>query len=392
MKAVARFTRALSLVLLGGVASAQFASSARATPIVFDFEDGLQGWTLHGSAQRVNTQVLGGQWAVFGDGLADGGASIFNVLNLTDIDSIIVDAFFPGTPSPLVPTLIAFLDHAIDGKLVFYVEPTRDGEGNAGRLTYDLPPLFGAGVTLAWAVDVGKCRRAPCPPREPDSRLAFIDNITLVPIPEPATLLLVLGGLATLLRARRRGALIALAFAALVGTPTARAATVTALPEVGSFRPGDVVDVSLTLRLDEGEAASLVIGRLGFVGLRTVAEVRPRDPVPPVLPPFPSFQGLPPDLLAARVDFLRPGTFEIRLEEATGQFDLPGPPFVGILPIKNVGETLALFTVVPEPATGALVALGLAGVDAWSKRRRRWRRGAASRVSSRFPRDFLPAI
>ncbi len=42
---------------------------AAPAPIVFDFEDGLQGWELHGSAQRVQTQVLGGEWAIFGDGV-----------------------------------------------------------------------------------------------------------------------------------------------------------------------------------------------------------------------------------------------------------------------------------------------------------------------------------
>ncbi len=41
---------------------------AAPAPIVFDFEDGLQGWELSGSAQRVQTQVLGGEWAIFGDG------------------------------------------------------------------------------------------------------------------------------------------------------------------------------------------------------------------------------------------------------------------------------------------------------------------------------------
>jgi hypothetical protein len=43
--------------------------SAKAAPIVFDFEDGLHGWELHGSGQRVQTQVLGGEWAFFGDEL-----------------------------------------------------------------------------------------------------------------------------------------------------------------------------------------------------------------------------------------------------------------------------------------------------------------------------------
>ncbi len=40
-------------VLLGLALPVQAAPA----PIVFDFEDGLQGWELSGSAQRVQTQV-----------------------------------------------------------------------------------------------------------------------------------------------------------------------------------------------------------------------------------------------------------------------------------------------------------------------------------------------
>ncbi len=48
-------------------------AQAAPAPIVFDFEDGLQGWTLGGSAQRVQTQVLGGEWAILGDGFVSPG-------------------------------------------------------------------------------------------------------------------------------------------------------------------------------------------------------------------------------------------------------------------------------------------------------------------------------
>ena len=56
--------------VLALIASLSLALSVQATPapIVFDFEDGLQGWELGGSAQRVQTQVLGGEWAIFGEG------------------------------------------------------------------------------------------------------------------------------------------------------------------------------------------------------------------------------------------------------------------------------------------------------------------------------------
>ena len=47
---------------------------AAPAPIVFDFEDGLQGWELVLAAQRVQTQSLGGEWAIFLDRLVKGGA------------------------------------------------------------------------------------------------------------------------------------------------------------------------------------------------------------------------------------------------------------------------------------------------------------------------------
>ena len=72
---------------------------AAPAPIVFDFEDGLQGWELHGSAQRVQTQVLGGEWAIFGDGFVapgefGGGTFISIRADLTNVASISVEQFF----------------------------------------------------------------------------------------------------------------------------------------------------------------------------------------------------------------------------------------------------------------------------------------------------------
>lgn len=63
-------------------------------PIVFDFEDGLQVWELYGAATRVQTHVLGGEWAIFGDGLLPGEASISVEMDLTGIASISVKQFF----------------------------------------------------------------------------------------------------------------------------------------------------------------------------------------------------------------------------------------------------------------------------------------------------------
>jgi hypothetical protein len=156
----------------------------------FSFESGLQGWTLEGSAQRVNTQVLGGEWAIFGDGRTEGGASMSITLDLTGIDSIVMDVFFGGEPDFLIPTLAVNPGPLGGGsKIPFFIWPTREGDGNAARLIFDLPSLAAAELVFAWPGDLEKCFREPCLPAEPDSRLAFVDNITFVPIPEPSTLL-----------------------------------------------------------------------------------------------------------------------------------------------------------------------------------------------------------
>jgi hypothetical protein len=50
------------------IALLALAPPAKAQPIVFDFEDGLQGWELHGAATRVQTQLLGGNGRSLGMG------------------------------------------------------------------------------------------------------------------------------------------------------------------------------------------------------------------------------------------------------------------------------------------------------------------------------------
>ncbi len=82
----------VALKLLLAIATIGLALPAQAAPapIVFDFEDGLQGWEL--TAQRVQTQILGGEWAIFGDGLI--GAVMSIDVDLTDIRSISVERFY----------------------------------------------------------------------------------------------------------------------------------------------------------------------------------------------------------------------------------------------------------------------------------------------------------
>ncbi len=96
----AAMLRALALGSLLGLALPVQAAPA---PIVFDFEDGLQGWKLHGSAQRVQTQLLGGEWAIFGDALIEFGAGISTGIDFTNLSSMTMNIFFlDGSTSPVV--------------------------------------------------------------------------------------------------------------------------------------------------------------------------------------------------------------------------------------------------------------------------------------------------
>ena len=67
---------ALKLLLAIATIGVALPAQAAPAPIVFDFEDGLQGWELHGAAFRLPTQILGGEWAIFGDGIVDESTAI----------------------------------------------------------------------------------------------------------------------------------------------------------------------------------------------------------------------------------------------------------------------------------------------------------------------------
>ncbi len=192
-----------SLVLIALLGLALPAQPATAAPIVFDFEDGLQGWTLGGSAQRVQTQILGGEWAIFGDSSLDPccggvgfGTSISMQMDLTDIASISVEQFLvDGSEDGLLFLLgIDLIENIFIGTLgtLDVIEP-----GNPSLRGVDVSAINGVSIIgFAW----GFVSESEPPP----TMVAFIDNITFHPVPEPSSLALLAFGLVALVIARRR--------------------------------------------------------------------------------------------------------------------------------------------------------------------------------------------
>jgi hypothetical protein len=179
------------------------ASPAGAAPIVFDFEDGLQGWELHGSAQRVQTQILGGEWAIFGDGLVgafDIRTFISMETDLTEVVRISVDEF--AVLDFLVNLGVSAI-HVTDGVIGPISHPEWgvpvDQGANPGTWTFDVSHLVGFHeIVVEWVPLAG------CMPPCPAISTYFIDNITFHPVPEPTTVVLLGLGVAGLAVFRRR--------------------------------------------------------------------------------------------------------------------------------------------------------------------------------------------
>ncbi len=200
------WSRTHTLFILLAVLSLPIRVGAAPAPIVFDFEDGLQGWTLGGSAQRVQTQVLGGKWAIFGDGFVSPpgglelggptGTFLSTSLDLTGIASISVEQFFvDGSEDGLLFFDLVMIENIVFGTVgrLDVVQP-----GNPSLMATDITPVTGVReLGFFWGFE-----------SPPDILLppvvAFIDNITFHPVPEPGTLALLAVSLAALVIGRHR--------------------------------------------------------------------------------------------------------------------------------------------------------------------------------------------
>ncbi len=149
---------ALKLLLAIATIGLALPAQAAPAPIVFDFEDGLQGWELHAGPRRFPTSLLGGEWAIFVDVAGFGGISM-RVEELQAVGAVTFDQLIIAGPDSSIQVI-------------------RDVEG-----------------VIFIGVPVG----AP-----PIRVIALIDNITFHPVPEPSSWLLLSLGIAGMVVTRRK--------------------------------------------------------------------------------------------------------------------------------------------------------------------------------------------
>ena len=202
--------RSLASWLLMALLWLAFPAQAAPAPIVFDFEDGLQGWELQGAATRVQTQVLGGEWAILGDGIVDESTAISIEIDLMEMSSMSVDFSVFDAESRGLNFFTVEIEKfpSASGGFFTMLDPLNEPIANPGRLDVSFPLLTklqefpDRRLRLTWTRFSGvTCTRCSAPE---EGAVGFIDNITFHPVPEPGTLALLAGSLMALVMARRR--------------------------------------------------------------------------------------------------------------------------------------------------------------------------------------------
>ncbi len=168
-------------------------------PVVFDFEDGLQGWSTSGSAERVQTQRLGGHWAISGDGEADPATEIWQWVDLSEVGVISFDQLLDEGTGAHGASLRFFAGFQLLPAIIIRLElPVElpDPIGNPSLRTVDVSQQRQrAPISISWAAG------DPDPP----ALSGLVDNVTFHPLPEPSPAWLVGAGLAVALIRRRPG-------------------------------------------------------------------------------------------------------------------------------------------------------------------------------------------
>jgi hypothetical protein len=149
--------------------------------------------------------VLGGEWAIFGDGLVDAfdiPTFISMETDLTEVVRISVDEFAVSDFLVKLGASTIFLNDGVGDPISHppFGVPVEPG-ANPGTWTFDVSHLVGFHeIAVHWEpLSPGSCT-PPCPAIS----TYFIDNITFHPIPEPTTLVLIGLGVVGLAVLRRR--------------------------------------------------------------------------------------------------------------------------------------------------------------------------------------------
>ncbi len=179
---------------------------AAAAPVVFDFEDGEQGWLLISGAQRQETSALGGSFAVFGTD----SAKLRLELDLTNIESFTLEQLWL---SPVQETinLVTVVVNGTDANGNSMTNRDRDGVSligdaanpfpNPDLRSFDISGFEGIGaLSIIWNSFV-------CAPEDPcveRNFIGYVDNISFHAVPEPSSWLLLSLGIAGMVMLRRK--------------------------------------------------------------------------------------------------------------------------------------------------------------------------------------------
>lgn len=196
------------LLALGVLAAA----SAQASPLVFDFETGVGGWSL-GTVQRVGGAPLGGEYAIYGSGTGTSdvefgapGPSMSIQLDLTGYGSMTYSQLHVSPEDPFRNFVSIFISPVGDACAVFcqvggtslFATPGNPSPNPDGRFI-DLSQLQGMHtISFVWITGNGI----------PYS--GYVDDISFHPVPEPSTAPLLLLGFAALAFRRRSPSELAL--------------------------------------------------------------------------------------------------------------------------------------------------------------------------------------
>lgn len=199
--------------------------------LVFDFEDGLQGWETSGSVTRVPTQVLGGSYAIFGDGRfapqipdfmcpdTPSGGPIGIGCGVLPVNRLVIEADAIASPDVISIEFVYSGSSDLGSPANFFEVRIRSEDNPRSRAMprisvdttetrfgiafFDVSALIpGDTLEIEWRfrpLDCGSDSVGGCSAQ--DASIGFIDNIAFLPEPS-GVLLMVLVGIGGVVRRR----------------------------------------------------------------------------------------------------------------------------------------------------------------------------------------------